>query len=364
MSDAQIKIDEVNARLKIAQMPVALKLRGGRLSLVATLPPKPNSKKVRPFQQMVALGVPASNLGLKRAEREAMTVGVLLINGEFSWDRYLCAVGSAEPVRSLVARFERHHRQKNQISDSTWRFHYACYYRRLPQEEPLTIEAVMPLVFATKEHTRARQQICRQMQKLCNFSGLQVNLLQYQGRYSSQAGQMRDVPSDEEVVAGWEKMRSPQWRWVYGMMATFGLRDHECWFCSFVGDDLQISEGKTGERLIELPLYESWVEGWRLKDVRRPKLKIENGRQYLAEQCAQAFSRAGVGFPPYALRYAYGHRGTVLFRYEAGIMAHMMGHSTATHNRTYQRFLNADLVRKKVKEMKAREGLPTAPNVD
>lgn len=361
MENSQEKVDAVNHRLKIAQLPVALKVRGRKVSLVATLPPKPGSMKVRAYQQNIALGVPDSTLGIQRAEREAKIVGALLINGQFSWDRYLKAAADSETVADLVRRFERSHRRQHQISNATWADHYAYYYRRLPQDRPLSLEAVMPLVFETADHTRARQQLCRQLQKLCEFGGLKVDLLKYQGRYSSQSAASREIPSDEVIALGWARLSSPQWRWVYGMMATFGLRNHECWYCEFTAEGLQVTQGKTGPRLIELPLYAEWVERWELTRVRRPKLGLDSGYKYLSAQSSQAFRRAGIEWPPYDLRYAYGHRGTVLFRYEAGIMAEQMGHSVDTHNRMYQRFLNKGLVRRKVAEMKAREGLPKAP---
>lgn len=362
MDDSQEKVAAVNHRLKVAQLPVALKVRGRKVSLVATLPPKPNSTKVRAYQQVVSLGVPDSTLGIQRAEREAKIVGALLINGQFSWDRYLKAAADRETVAELVKRFERSHRRRHRISDATWADHYAYYYRRLPQNRPLSLEAVMPLVFDAADHTRARQQLCRQLQKLCDFAGLEVDLLKYQGRYSSQSAASREIPGDEVIALGWGRLRSPQWRWVYGMMAAFGLRNHECWHCEFTSEGLQVLQGKTGPRLIDLPLYPEWVERWDLQQLKRPKLKVDNGYKYLSAQSSQAFRRAGIEWQPYDLRYAYGHRGSVLFGYEHGIMARMMGHAVETHVRMYQRFIDERLVRRKVEEMKAREGLPSAPD--
>lgn len=359
--DAKEHINEVNKRLEEAQFPVTVKQRGRKLSLVATFPPKPDSYRADDHQQTLALGLPANLLGIQQAEMTAIQIGTQLITGNFSWKPYLKR-GSREPLHSLLKRFEQLHRSKNKISDDTWKYHYHLYYRLLPLDKPLSVRAIMPLILAKKEHTRARQEICRQMQKLCDFAELKVNLLDYQGTYSSSTSVEREIPLDEEIAAGIEKMRSSQWRWVYGMMATYGLRDHECWLCEFTDEgDLQVLAGKTGPRLIELPLYAEWVEDWRLMAACRPALDESNGWRYLAEQCSQAFRRAKIGFPPYTLRYAYGHRGTVAFGYELPIMARQMGHSPEVHRRTYQRFLNAALVKRKVAEMKARPGLPKAP---
>ncbi|MBE9063965.1 hypothetical protein [cf. Phormidesmis sp. LEGE 11477] len=363
MTEAEAQIKAANQRLKQALFPVTIRQRGNKLSLRATLPPKPNSSRVQPSQQAIALGLPANTIGIQQAEIEAVRIGTQLITGNFSWKPYLSRGGNREPLHSLIKRFEVFHRSKNKISDYTWKQHYLYYYYRLPQGEPLSVAAIMPLILAKKEHTRARQQICRQWQKLCDFAELKVNLLEYQGRYNSSTSVFREVPLDEEILEGYHRMRSPQWRWVYGMMATYGLRDHECWLCEFNADgDLQVLDGKTGPRLIQLPLYEQWVDEWDLRSVVRPQLDIDADRYYLAAQCSQAFRRAEVGFPPYTLRYAYGHRGTVSFGYEVPIMSVQMGHSPAVHRRTYQRFINAALVTKKVAEMKARSNLPMPPS--
>ena len=345
-------------------MPVSLELRGQSIALVATLPPKPNSRKVRSHQQRISLGVKASKNGIKRAEREAITLSGLIVSGEFSWDRYLPNSSSGETAAEIISRFEPVYRRQNKMKDDTWESHYLYYYKRLPQFERLSEAAAIALVLSKKDHTRARKEFCRKLQKLYDFAGIEIDLLQYQGCYSSQSGQKREIPTDEQIVQNWEKMRSPEWRWVYGMMATFGLRDSECWYGSFENDtDVFVSEGKTGPRLVELPLYEEWIETFQLRKVRKPKLKLEKGYKYLAAQTSQAFRRAGIDFIPYALRYGYGHRGTIVFGYEIPIMARMMGHSVDVHQRTYQRFMNDKLAREKVREMRAREGLPQPPNV-
>ena len=109
-------------------------------------------------------------------------------------------------------------------------------------------------------------------------------------------------------------------------MATYGLRDHECWLCEFNKEgDLQVTGGKTGPRVIQLPLYEDWVDNWNLKSVCRPRLRQDVNLYYLAAQCSQAFRRAEVGFPTYTLCYAYGHRGTIRFGYEVPIMSFKWG---------------------------------------
>lgn len=356
---AQELIDAANERLEQAQYGVAIQLRGRKLGLRATLPPKPHSKRSRPHQQIISLGLPSNPLGIQQAEREAIRLGIALITGDFSWRQYIR--GTREPLSELIKRFERYHRSRNKVSDATWAKHYLYYYKHLPQNKPISLDDIFKLIFEKEPHTRARQQICRQMQKLCDFALLDANLLEYQGKYNSSTSVVRAVPTDEEIIEGYGKMKSPQWRWVYGMMATYGLRDHECWLCEFVSaDSLQVLGGKTGPRLIELPLYPEWVSTWNLHSMCRPALDTED-LHYVTAQCSQAFRRANIGFTPYVLRYAYGHRGNITFNCQPWLMASQMGHSLAVHQNTYQRFVNAALVRQKAAEIKGQKNRPLPP---
>lgn len=360
MAAANEQMKAANDRLKLAQYGVSIILRGQKLCLRATLPPKPHSKRRGNHQQVIALGLPPNPLGIQQAEREAIRLGTSLIMGDFSWRHYIR--GTREPLRDLLKRFEQYHRSRHKISDATWQKHYLYYYKNLPQDKPISLDDIFKLVYEKPPHTRARQQLCRQMQKLCDFALLDANLLELQGKYNSSTSVARDVPTDEEIVEGYRKMRSPRWRWVYGMMATFGLRDHECWLCEFVSDDsLQVLNGKTGPRLIELPLYPEWIETWGLLNVCHPFLKT-NDWQYVSAQCSQTFRRANIGFPPYVLRYAYGHRGNITFKYQSWLMAQQMGHSLSVHQNTYQRFVNAALVARTVAELKTRPDQPRAPD--
>jgi hypothetical protein len=88
------------------------------------------------------------------------------------------------------------------------------------------------LVHKTERNTRNRKETCRKLQALADFAGLEVDLLQYKGNYGASKVEDRDVPSDEEIALWWKKIPNLSWRCVYGLMAAFGLRDHEVFFVS------------------------------------------------------------------------------------------------------------------------------------
>ena len=58
-------LDEVNQRLKAAKLGIHVAQRGDRLSLRATLPPRPGSGKTKPYQQYLSSGIYANPAGFK-----------------------------------------------------------------------------------------------------------------------------------------------------------------------------------------------------------------------------------------------------------------------------------------------------------
>ena len=82
------KISQANGRLKIAKVGVSIILKGDRLYLQATFPPKQNSTKTKPHQQKLSLGVNANVAGLSFAESEARKIGALLDLNQFSWEPF------------------------------------------------------------------------------------------------------------------------------------------------------------------------------------------------------------------------------------------------------------------------------------
>ena len=41
----------------------------------------------------------------------------------------------------------------------------------------------------------------------------------------------RDLPTDELIERIWAKIPNKSWKFVFGLMATYGLRNHEVFFC-------------------------------------------------------------------------------------------------------------------------------------
>lgn len=330
---------QINHRLKAAGLPVRVLLRGrSALTLQATLPRKPGQGEgVK--QQEISLGIKASREGLRRIENEAHTLARLMINGSFDWNLYLTPTTVQRPktTAELIEAFKAHYLASNQIKELTWRETWQRTFNRLPQDEPLSEAAILAVILLTENHSRSRELACQRLQRLAEFAGVAVDLKPFQGEYSEASLTPRDLP-DEQLILEWrDRIENRQWRWIYGMMAAFGLRSHECFFCQFVNPrTLHVLEGKTGFHVAR-PLRPEWVDLWNLTQTNPPRVKGRSYRDY-GQRTYRQFERYKVPFNPYDLRHAYAIRG-IVFRVPVQVMADMMGHSVQVHTRTYNRWL-------------------------
>ncbi len=357
---------EVNERLKDARVRLRLMVRGGRIWVQGTFPPKPGSDRPRPYQQRFTLKLSANPDGFRRAEHEARLIGAELEAREFRWEKYLSPdrLPESKPCRKWIAEFREHYLTRNELKPSTWNGDWQNIYKRLPQDEPLTIEVMRSLIFKTDPHTRNRLETCRKFQKLADFAKLDAAFLEFEGNYGPSKVRDRDIPSDEVIAAQWSKIPNPRWRWVYGIMAAFGLRDHEVFFCEWTDNGLQVLKGKTGPRLVFQPLYPEWVDEWDLRNVIRPKIQDPDhlyAVQQLGTKVARAFNRQKVPFTPYDLRHAFGIRASVTFELPVTSAAALMGHSPKVHLERYHKHIQLKQNLGAVNRIMQRADRPQAP---
>lgn len=149
-------------------------------------------------------------------------------------------------------------------------------------------------------------------------------------------------------MAGYYQIPNPTWRFVYGIMATYGLRNHEVFFCDYQrlvsGDSEAVVEvqavTKTGSHEV-WPFYPEWVDRFELSNVQLPAVNTDLGHttlQRIGQQVTAQFRRYDLPFSPYDLRHAWAVR-TIHFGLPDTVSAKMMGHSVTVHNRTYHRWI-------------------------
>jgi len=361
----EAQLAAINHRLKVAQLGLQLEQRGGRLALRGTLPPKPSSKKTKPHQQRVSLQLPPNLSGLKQAEREAKVIAAQLITETFDWENYQIWRGRERLSREALSQqlkdyersfFQQPERQESPSStQTTWETAYRPYLRKLEAiaqgSSKLTLaEAICLTVESFSINSRARQVCCTALAAFAEYSALALpeDFKQRGGNYSAAKAKQRDLPTDEEILAVYKSIPNPEWQFVYGVMATYGLRNHEVFFCNY--DSLQSGETsssisvldttKTGKHEV-WPFYPDWIEQFKLRQVHLPKVNRDLNQttlQRIGQQVTRQFKRYGIPFSPYDLRHAWAVR-TIHVGLPDTVSAKMMGHSVAIHTRTYHRWM-------------------------
>ncbi len=356
-------IAQLNARLAIAQMGIQIERRGEKLNLRATFPPKPGSDQRRSSQQRLSLGLPATKPGLKQIEQEAKVIAAQLIQKSFSWHDYLAASGgkrlSQLELAEQIQAFERSffgsaHRLTNPAATkTTWNSAYAPYLRKLEATQAANRSLSLPeclykTVNAIDINSRSRQLCCTALAAFAEFLKLELPtaLKTLAGGYGKQQLQTRELPSDAAILAAWQQIPNPAWQFVYGIMATYGLRNHEVFFCDYgplVNGDTRIdilADTKTGSHEV-WAFYPEWIETFGLREVNLPAIGTDlkhTTLQRIGQRVTAQFRRYGVPFSPYDLRHAWAVR-TIHVGLPDTVAAKMMGHSVAVHTRTYHQWM-------------------------
>lgn len=363
--DFKGRLKQANARLRTAKTGLVIQQIGERLSLRGTFPPRPGSARSSPFQQRLYLGIHANPAGLKLAEAEAKRVGVALDAGTFDWGLYVKSdvKNDIPTVGDWVARFERDYftrRQRSPKTVTTWRDDYLKAFNRLPQDEPLSVDLLRQHIEASQPDTRTRKRLVDCYGRLAKFAGLEGDFRPLRGNYSTSTVEVREVPPDEEIEVGWRLIPNAEWRLAYGLMAAYGLRNHELFYLDFSKMPvLLVLDGSKTDFHRVWPLYPEWVELWGLTEGTLPTCTGPNNSA-LGHRVTTAFRRYGIPFKPYDLRHAWAVR-SLEFGLPVELAAQQMGHSVDVHCRTYHRWISEDVHERAYRLMMAREDRPRPP---
>ena len=370
-------IREHNAQLAASGVSLRLERRGQRLALRGPLPCRHGGGRLR--VQRISLGLPADHEGLEQARQALRRVVQQLQQQSFAWSQW--GVAAAAPARessiaavssapgsdaaAAVERFEQQffsdpRRRRNPAGcRTTWTSAYLPYLRRVRQqaasrEQPLSGELLLAVLESYPLASRGRQQCGTALAALARSEQIPLppDWADRAGGYGLHAAQFRHLPSDAQILAWIERIPNPAWRLAYGLMATYGLRNHEVFFTDLSalapGGDRVIRvlpTSKTGEHQV-WPFQPEWVERFQLPllgetrsllppvctDLRRTTL------QQVGRRVAEQFRRYALPLTPYDLRHAWAVR-TIHIGLPDTVAARMMGHSVAIHTRTYHHWI-------------------------
>lgn len=351
MIDIDKLISQANERLKYTG--VSVRRKGKRLVLRAGFPNKPNGAKCNRLN----LGWHTTPELILRAEALARKISGQLDLGEFKWSDYLKTDTKASLKNSplnltageWIARYEKNYfdrRARNKQSEVTWRVEYYTVFKQLPQDKPLSADIMLQLVLKMPPDTRGRKRYCMSLSSLAKFAGVEVELKQYSGTYGINSSKPKIIPSDIDIAKYFYTISHPGWQWVYGMIATFGLRNYEPFrvnFDAFLTDSNTciITDSKTKIPRIVKPFYPEWVKQFDLANIKLPDLSLDRSNSDLGTEASKFFRKTvKLPFTLLPVRHAWAIR-TLVFGLDISWAAKMMGHSVEIHSKVYHHWIDA-----------------------
>jgi integrase len=347
-----------NAVLAEEGIGLRLERRGGRIGLRGSLPDPaaPGGRRV----QRISLGLPASEEGVDEASRQLRAVWAELEQGRFDHGRTPQDAAQADPLEAFRAAFfaEPRRRRRPAGSRSTWSGAYLPYVRRLLEQagagSGLTKEEFVRVLESYELGSRSRQQCAIALAAFARHLNLALpaDWSERAAGYGLHAARFRQLPDDGRILELVETIPNAGWRLAYGLMATYGLRNHEVFFCDLSalapgGDRVLrvLPTTKTGEHQV-WPFRPEWVEAFGLERLGRdpgalPRVSTDLRRttlQQVGRRVAEQFRRYGLPITPYDLRHAWAVR-TIHIGLPDTVAARMMGHSVAIHTRTYHHWI-------------------------
>ncbi|AFY47098.1 hypothetical protein Nos7524_1209 [Nostoc sp. PCC 7524] len=370
----KLKLEEANARLKADKARVSIVRTGDALQLQATLPLKPGDtsrtgKEAKQYK--LSLGIPANLNGLKTAIEEANELSKLIARKTFEWDdKYLGKKQDKfdKTFGELLDRYEETYfcnREKNIRSENTFK-NYMTVLKRFDRQMLATPENIKEQFDKfPNEKPSMKHRVSITLNSFCAAFGINLKL-----QYKKPQTKRRSIPSNSDIESkflDWEKYatgrrnkreeQADNWkvfRWIYGMLATYGCRPEEIIYLPDFKHWLSPNnlkwkvheDCKTSNREA-LPLHKEWIELFDLKNPETVTLvdKYINGRcdlrgkSTLIQSISDWFKKVNVGFKPYDLRHAWAIRAHL-----AGIptraAAASMGHTLAVHMQIYQKWFD------------------------
>ena len=380
LANLQIGLAQANQALAQAGVSLRIELRGQRLGLRGPLPCRRGSGR-HPVQR-ISLGLPADTAGLELARERLKEVLRQLQQGRFAWSAW--GVQQAQPpspspstswfptatqpaagdllgLAAFEAAFFADPRRRRNPAGcrTTWSSAYLPYLRRLAavaaeRDLPLGLPLLEMALESYAASSRSRQQCGTALAALARHFELDLpdNWSERAAGYGLHAAQFRRLPGDPQILLWAEQIPNPTWRLAYGLMATYGLRNHEVFFCDLSalapGGDRVIRvlpTSKTGEHQV-WPFQPDWVEHFGLEQLggSQPPLPEvatdlrQTTLQQVGRRVAEQFRRYELPITPYDLRHAWAVR-TIHIGLPDTVAARMMGHSVAIHTRTYHHWI-------------------------
>ena len=362
------EIYNINDKFATYGSKLRIEKRGDRLNIRGSLPSKEDKKNFK--VQRISLGLKADISGLEEAKKKLQLINLQLELNQFDWVNWANSTNKREikdkfefskKINEFEEFFFKEHKSEYLTSTrkTTWRSSYKPYLKRIinvyDSSGKKDLENIFLKTLQTyKEGSRSRKQCATSLSVLAKFLNIQLPedwKLNAKG-YGLKKANFRYLPSDELIENLWEKIPNPSWKFVFGLMATYGLRNHEVFFCDLsslknCGDKIirVLHTTKTGEHQV-WPFHPEWVKKFELHKLgNNPELLPNINKdlkittpQNIGKKITDQFKRYSLQIKPYDLRHAWAVR-TIFYDLPDTVAARMMGHSVSLHTQTYHHWI-------------------------
>jgi len=361
-------LKDINSGLCSKGLKIRIERRGKSLNLRGPLPCKSNKEKIK--SQRISLNLSADIEGLEKSEKLLQLLLLQLQHNQFNWEYWSKNSSKTKPknkesIFKAIKDFETaffndpKRNRSNSSNKTTWDSAYKPYLRRLEQigrskKSDLSKDIFYETLFSYKENSRSRLQCASSLGVFARHLNLNLSndWKDFASGYGIHKSRFRELPSDKLIKETWELIPNPQWRRVYGLMATYGLRNHEVFFSDLstlnqFGDKILrvLPNTKTGEHQV-WPFPANWVDLFELTQINQPSHKLpsintdlnKTSLQNVGRRVSEQFRRYKLPITPYDLRHAWAVR-TIHIGLPDTVSARMMGHSVSIHTRTYHHWI-------------------------
>ncbi len=413
VNQANERLDQIGRRGKRAKI-VAKKTS---LSLQFSF----NDGNGNPQKNVGLGGISVSAKDIEEAEKIAQLVTGQLVANTFTWDWFNALIGKdvrekteVLTCKEMVEVYKKHYfkqRKDNKNTEGDW--YSSCRQTEkvlADLDKPLSLLLIRQIIELSKNNSQTRTQLLNGLVgflKYFNITDYKEVIKDYKANNKPKRSK-RNVPSDRRIIEVYEtgftpptrcaqgyRYRYPQWQFLYGLLATYGLRIHEAWHIANWdkpvtiknGDWVAVDDGEDDEILVQRqaddivipaildpsntiyilcikhntktgyrmaaplsPEGHNWIEEFNLlQSLNLPVIKNPLGRTGIGKggyNCTSLacrwFKRHQYGFTPHDLRYAYNHRGHLL-GYKPVTLAHSLGHSLQMNSDNYLRYMSDEV---------------------
>lgn len=342
-------ISQINRKLKACS--VIQKPGRDVLYLRATLPSKKDPSKSS--QQVISTGFKEASADRSTIQQMAFRLDDQIVEGTFCWSGWTkdklsrqqsadrTVVTFAELTQAIEDRFDAHYPGAPKSGRGIYTSKVKPAINRIKVLSGAADMASICNVVASIESPSSRKTTGSIISGAIDHLKLdwdKKQLFEAGSGYKAADLTEKDIPSDEELLSIWESITDPRWKWVHGMVMTFGARPSELLSARFKGKRVELMTFKAKNPYLREAwgLPEEWVNELKLTKLCFPACK----RTDIAAQYSDYMDRAKLKhWPLYNLRHAFAIRCLVQ-GIEVGLAARLMGHSVEMHRKHYQRWIN------------------------